>query len=337
MSGHEKVLYTFTGGADGGSPSACPCASLARDAAGNLYGTTYEGGAASGSAGFGVVYALDPAGQETVLYTFIGGADGANPEGGVVRDPAGNLYGTTLFGGADGQGIVFKVDPSGQETVLHTFTGGADGGGPTSGVVLDPAGNLYGTTPGGGPAGAGVVYMLNPSGQQTVLYGFSGYGAPSTPFAGVTLDRAGNVYGVAANGGITSTGGAGEGAVYKIDTAGNFSAIYTFTGGADGGLPQSNVVLDSAGNVYGVTNAGGVVYKISPSDQFVVLYTFSDGSGPTSLLLGGPGVIYGTGLGGALTGGFLFELQFALKRKPEWRPRSLSIAWGRPGRACHRR
>ena len=148
------MLHSFGGGADG----AWPNEGVIRDSAGNLYGTTSQGG----TAGWGVVYKLDTAGHETVLYTFTGGADGGWPYVGVMRDPAGNLYGTATYGGTAGAGVVFKLDTAGQEAVLYSFTGGADGGGPV-GVIRDSAGNLYGTTVNGGTAGWGVVYKIPPA------------------------------------------------------------------------------------------------------------------------------------------------------------------------------
>ena len=166
-TGQETVLYAFTGGADGGQPLA----GVIRDSAGNLYGTTQTGG--TGSAG--VVFKVDTSGQETVLYNFTGGADGGfaplyppgphiSPSAGVIRDSAGNLYGTTPYGGVvevpGGCGVVYKLDAAGNETVLHTFTCGADGANPQAGVILGPAGNLFGTTTSGGKNGGGVVYVL---------------------------------------------------------------------------------------------------------------------------------------------------------------------------------
>jgi uncharacterized repeat protein (TIGR03803 family) len=135
-----------------------------------------HGGRPSGSPcdqGCGVVYKLDPGGQQTVLYSFTGEADGDSPDAGVIRDSAGNLYGTTIYGGT-GSGVVYKLNTSGQETVLHTFTGGADGMWPSAGVIEDSAGNLYGTTQRGGSTGYGVVYKLDTAGHQTVLYSFKG-------------------------------------------------------------------------------------------------------------------------------------------------------------------
>ena len=154
-SGQFSTLYSFTGGADGGEPYA----GVTLDAEGNLYGTT-----ASGVPNGGRVYELNTAGQLTVLYSFTYGADGDLPFSGVVRDSAGNLYGTASSGGDPACytwcGVVYKLAPSGDETVLHSFTGGSDGGYPYAGVVLAPAGNLYGTATFGGAAGGGVLYEI---------------------------------------------------------------------------------------------------------------------------------------------------------------------------------
>lgn len=202
VANNFTVLHSFTGGADGGNP-AC---SLIRDAAGNLYGTA-EGGGGSGA---GVVFKLDTAGNETVLYNFTGGGDGSLPEDGVIRDSAGNLYGTTYLGGA-GFGVVYKLDRSGNETVLYSFTGGADGWGPSAGVIRDSAGNLYGTTQLGGASNFGVVYKLDASGNETLLYSFTDGLDGGRPYAGVVRDRAGNLYGTASIGGKYI-----KGVVYKL-------------------------------------------------------------------------------------------------------------------------
>ena len=151
------MLYNFTGGADGGTPLA----GVIRDQAGNLYGTTYEGGHFAG-----VVYKLDPSGTETVLHTFTEGAGGGGPYAGVIGDSAGNLYGTTYYFGAstlpqNGWGVVYKLNAAGY-TVLYTFSGGADGSYPQAGLIRDSAGNLYGTTVYGGRAQAGTVFRITP-------------------------------------------------------------------------------------------------------------------------------------------------------------------------------
>src|ERR1022692_3387487 len=315
-SGQETVLYSFTGGADGGYPYS----GLVGDSAGNLYGTTYAGGPGGGlnffgyccsSAGYGVVYKVDAAGQETVLYTLPPPHDGASPTAGVVRDSAGNLYGTTGAGGAQNAGVVYKLDRAGQETVLYSFTGGADGGYPHAGVIRDSAGNLYGTTPFGG-TGSGVVYKLDTAGQETVLYAFTGGADGGTPWAGVIRDSAGNLYGTATFGGTT-----GAGVVYEVNAAGLETVLYSFTGGANGGNPYgAGVVRDSAGNLYGTTTFGpgtygpGVVFKVDPSGQETVLYTFCslagcpDGAYPgAGVILDSAGNLYGTTEDGGDTSG----------------------------------
>ena len=205
-NGNETVLYSFTG-PDGQTPAG----DLLRDSAGNLYGTTTGGG----TGGNGVVFELTPGngGQwtETVLYPFTGGADGIRPDAGLIQDEAGNLYGTTVYGGTSSAGVVFKLTPGngGQwtETVLQNFTGGKDGGNSYAPLVRDPQGNLYGTTNSGGEPGLGVVFKLDPNGKETVLYNFDflngGIGGEN-PFAGLLRDDHGNLYGTANSGGDSS-------------------------------------------------------------------------------------------------------------------------------------
>jgi len=311
-SGHEKVLHSFTGGTDGASPFA----GVIRDSAGNLYGTTFEGGTIVicppdifSPGGCGVVYKVDTAGQETVLYAFTGGADGTGPGTGVIRDSSGNLYGTA-GGGAGNAGVVYKLDTAGQYTVLYSFTGGADGSGPSA-VIRDWAGNLYGTTfqggiPGGcqqyGGLGCGVVFKLDAAGQYTVLYAFTGGADGGLAGGGVIPDPAGNLYGTTGIGGDMSCGISGCGVVFKLDTAGQETALYSFTGGADGGFPNA-VIRDPAGNLYGTTYEGGtagqgVVFKLDAAGQETVLYTFTglaDGCAPLAGVIRDPaGKLYGT-------------------------------------------
>ena len=235
-AGQETVLYRFDCGGEGG---CFPAGGVILDAAGNLYGTTSQGG----SANEGVVYKVDPAGQETVLYSFTGGADGGGPFAGVILDAAGNLYGTTAFGGAAGYGVVYKVGTTGEETVLYSFTGGADGGTPYAGVILDAAGNLYGTAAQGGTANKGVVYKLDTAGQERVLYNFTGGVDGANPNAGVIRDSAGNLYGTTVYGGVANAG-----VVYELYTSGSLYS-YSFKGDADGSEPIAGVIGDSAGNL----------------------------------------------------------------------------------------
>jgi uncharacterized repeat protein (TIGR03803 family) len=196
-TGKETVLYSFTGGADGGSPYT----GVILDPAGNLYGTTGSGGTGNN----GVLFKLSTTGEETVRHNF------AWPPSGVIFDAAGNLDGTTQAGGASGLGIVFKVDTTGQETVLHSFTGSLlDGASPIGGVILDHAGNLYGTTSGGGASNLGTVYMLDSTGEETVLYSFAETPDGNFPKAGVVRDPARNLYGT------TFFGGPNQGTVFKL-------------------------------------------------------------------------------------------------------------------------
>ena len=161
-NGKEKVLYAFQGTKQG--DGAAPLDSLILDNKGNLYGTTYAGG----TYGQGTIFQLTPTGQETVLYNFVGTPDGAFPVGRVAMDAQGNLYGTTAYGGTHDQGTVYELSTSHAEKLLYSFTGRADGGSPLSGLVMDPQGNLYGTTFVGGNVnsicvvGCGVVFRITP-------------------------------------------------------------------------------------------------------------------------------------------------------------------------------
>jgi uncharacterized repeat protein (TIGR03803 family) len=188
-----SVLHTFTGQPDGGHPFA----GLVLDRAGNLYGTTSSGGTSDG----GTVFKLETTGKETVLYNFTGGADGGYPsQGELILDAAGNLYGTAGIGGAGGFGVVFKLDPTGTETVLHTFAG-PYGGSSTGRLVQDAAGNLYGTTSGGGASKQGTVFKVDPSGKETVLYSFTGGTDGTAPITDLALDTEGDLYGTTDSGG----------------------------------------------------------------------------------------------------------------------------------------
>jgi uncharacterized repeat protein (TIGR03803 family) len=179
------------------------------DSGGNLYGTTFGGGAFAG----GTIYKIDSAGTETLLYSFGKVAeDGANPEASLIRDSAGNFYGTTNGGGTAKLGTVFKLDSSGHETILHTFTGGTDGANPDGALVRDSAGNLYGTATFGGSANYGVVFEIDASGKETILHTFSGQSDGGNPQSTLILDPAGNLYGSAGGGG----GGARYGTLFKL-------------------------------------------------------------------------------------------------------------------------
>ena len=301
-----SVLYTFGNGTDGGTPYA----GLVRDSAGNLYGTTFAGGTGSS----GTVFMVDPNGKETVLHNFKGKADGASPIAGLVRGPRGTLYGTTVEGGASNYGTVLKLNKAGKETVLHSFNR-QDGSYADAGLLRDSAGNLFGATVKGGTANLGTVFELDTTGKQTVLHSFTG-GADGKfcyTYGRLIRDAAGNFYGTTLAGGASD-----QGTVFKLDTTGQETVLYSFTGGADGGYPYAGLVLDKKGNLYGTTYAGGVsgqgtVFKLTTVGNEVVLYSFTggaDGGSPTApLLRDGKGNLYGTTyFGGASNAGVVFKL-----------------------------
>jgi len=309
------TLHTFSGTrAHDGAYSYAP---LVQDGAGNLYGTTASGGTFNN----GCVFRVDASGNETVLYSFTGRADGGSPHSGLLLDAAGNLYGITAEGGSGagaGQGVVFKLDPSGQETVLHALTS-TEGSGSASGLISDPSGNFYGTTESGGAYGQGVVFKLDTSGNYSVLHSFGKRGVidGDAPYAGLVHDAAGNLYGTTVGGGRF-----GSGTVFKVDTAGNESVLYSFRGGSDGWYPSTSLVLDVAGNLYGTTDAGGTynlgtVFKLSANGKAEkILHSFgspNDGASPfVGLVKDESGNFYGvTDGGGAYHHGTVFRLDSA--------------------------
>jgi uncharacterized repeat protein (TIGR03803 family) len=263
----ETVLHSFTG-QDGAEPDGA----LAIDSIGRLYGTTVGGGAY----GYGVVYRLDRGAtgwRELTLFSFGATPGGLYPSGPLAIDSQGNLYGTTGRSTGVQGGAVYELVSHGAfwtEKVLYEFTGGDDGDEPYSGVTFDQAGNLYGTTAAGGPANQGVVFMLHPNANGTwtesTLYAFLSPSDGGNPLGGLTIDAQGNLYGT------TSAGGSGRwGTVFKLTGfAGNNSwtktVLWNFSGGADGGQPWGNVILDRAGNIYGTTNYGG--QRIVPCQQY---------------------------------------------------------------------
>lgn len=277
--------------------------------------------------GLATVLAVTPRGQAqtyTVLHSFTGSPDGSNPDGRLVRDAQGNLYGTTYDGGANGLGTVFMLDKSGSETVLYSFTGSnGDGQNPVGGLVQDAAGNFYGTTEFGGayqctpppnsPATCGTVFKLDNTGTETVLHSFSG-GDGQNPTATLALDAKGNLYGTALNGGANSGPCQNSsmyvncGTVFKMNSSGTITHEYQLGSGTDGGNPFGGVILNANGNLYGTTIGGGanregIVYKINKEfTQETVLYSFggADASGQpwSTLVRDAAGNLYGTTNGG---------------------------------------
>ena len=306
-AGKQHVMYSFMGTPDGQNPSSA----LIPDAAGNLYGTAYAGGAH----GYGAVFRVNHSTrQATLVYSFSGGADGSYPEAGLIRDSAGNFYGTTVTGGTYGAGTIFKIDSLGTETVLHSFNG-LDGGNPEGTLLRDANGNLYGTAS-SGIGGHGVVFKLAPSGTLIVLYQFTGTPDGSEPFGSLTADGAGNLYGTTAWGGTYDLG-----TVFKLAlSTRQLTVLHSFSGAADGQTPLAGLLLDSSGNLFGTAMEGGLfgwgtVFKLDSAGHFSVLHNFAgspDGAYPSygsDLVSDAAGVLYGTTVGGGIYGdGTVYKL-----------------------------
>jgi len=264
-----------------------------------------------------------------VLHEFQNGPfDGASPAGALVRDEAGNLYGTTGHGGLNQEGVVYKIDPTGAESILFSFDG-TNGAGPFAGLVLDQAGNLYGTA-GAGPNDEGVIFRVSPSGEETVLFDFPAKLpiGPIQPIGGLLMGRGGNLYGA------TTLGGNGNcidgcGTIYRLDTAGKAHMLHQFTGGADGFSPLGSLIADADGNLYGVAQVGGdfncsadpfegegcgTVFRIAKNGKFTVLHAFhggTDGDIPQAglVLNKATGNLYGATTGGNKSGnGLIFQI-----------------------------
>jgi uncharacterized repeat protein (TIGR03803 family) len=291
-AGNETPLYTFAGTPDGQSPVA----GVVVDPAGNFYGTTAYGG----NNGYGTVYMLNAAGSEKILRSFTGGTDGGIPNGGLVRDKDGNLYGTTFTGGSGGLGTVFKLSAAGVFSTIFTFPDTAHGSHPNATLTLDTTGDIYGTTQYGGASNHGIVFSLEPgSGAETVLYSFSGMPDGAYPQAQLVF-KGTDLYGTTTEGGASNNG-----TVFKLTSSGTETILHNFGGSPDGSYPTAGVVLDKAGNVYGTTFHGGggggagTVYKIDPAGNETLLYSFQgsfDGQGPWAGLILNPTAtaVYGT-------------------------------------------
>ncbi len=264
----ETVLYRFAGGSDGANPYA---ADLAFDDRGNFYGTTGNGGDSNQCQdGCGTVYKMTYANgtwTESVIHSFAAYVDG-QPWAGVTFDAAGNLYGTTKSSGPRGSGAVYELVPSGNgwtERVLYSFSG-SDGAYPYSGIILDSAGNLYGTTCCGGAHNGGTVFELVRSGANFTMQTLYNFPAPGGPYGNVAIDAAGNVYGSTQEGGAYN-----RGIIFRLSPATGgwvFADLHDFDG-TDGSYPFGDVTFDASGNLYGTTTSGGaynagVVWELTP-------------------------------------------------------------------------
>lgn len=322
------VLYSFPGFQGDGLG---PLGYLVEDSAGNLYGTTFEGG--TGVGGEGTVFKIDKSDNETVLVNF-NSSNGSFPNSGLILDEDGNLYGPAKEG-PGGAGVLFRVSPKGKEKLLHAFEGCECNRvrGPQGALLRDAAGNLYGAAVAGGHPGSGcplydcgALFKLDTQGKLHTLHAFTGPDGAS-PAGPLLPDSAGNLYGTAQYGGDMACPiaiGQGCGTVYKLDKAGKLTVLYTFTGGADGGLPGSALVMDKANNLYGVAAGGngnceggcGIIFKLSLAGDLTVLYSFTggpDGNYPNDpLAIDEKGNLYGSTAGEFISNespfGSVFEL-----------------------------
>jgi uncharacterized repeat protein (TIGR03803 family) len=308
-AGIETVVYSFASGPEGQNPVG-----LVQGSDGNFYGTTGQGGIN----GVGTVFQLTPDGIEKTLYSFAGGAtDGSFPAAGLVLGNDGNFYGTTTTGGTSNNGTVFKVTPSGAESVLHSFAGGtADGNYPYAALILGKDGNFYGTTAAGGAGGNGTVFKITAEGAESIIYAFAGGATDgSTPHAALIQGSDGDFYGT-----TQMAGANGVGTVFKVTPTGTATLLHSFFGGATDALRvQAALTEGSDGNFYGSSlnggaNGYGTVFKVTPAGVETLLYSFAggvaDGFGSSvALIQASDGNFYGaTGTGGPFGAGTLFRV-----------------------------
>lgn len=302
-SGPVATVHVFdSGGPDG----RIPAGALIEGPDGNVYGITSGGG----TLGHGMVFTCDADGVTTVLHEFAGGAGGATPAAGLFRAPDGTLYGTTLLGGASDRGIVYRLAPDGAFTVLHAFTGGPDGGLPSSALIQATDGRLYGTTLSGGTGGYGTIFRLTTSGGLVTLHSFSGLDG-ATPVGGVIQASDGGLYGTTLAGGVFRLG-----TIFKVTLNGVASVRHVFSG-LDGALPLAGLHQAADGQFYGTTTAGGawnrgVVFRMAGTGAASVLHAFAgaDGAIPSAPVIHArDGYLYGTTLaGGPSDQGTIFKL-----------------------------
>jgi uncharacterized repeat protein (TIGR03803 family) len=323
------VLYSFPTEQSGADETS----TLIFDGVGNLYGTSFSGGTTYGHycslwGGCGTIFKITPAGKKSTVFDFgLYADDGQNPSAGVITDRNHNLYGTTSYGGLYGFGTVFKLDASGQETILHSFSGGADGKYALGGLLLDAEGNLYGTAQEGGNVadcegyGCGTVYKIASDGTFAVLHTFTGPDG-NGPSSALIADSEGNLYGTAEGGGTSTNCTGGCGVVFELGTTGVETVLHSFAGSPSDGIdPQGWLVRDSAGNLYGTTTYGGEhnlgsIYEIDANNQESVLHNFltsppnPGGQYPfDGLTADANGNLYGTAsVGGTYGHGTVFRL-----------------------------
>ncbi len=356
----ETVLYNFPGGASGSNPYA----GLISDSSGNLYGTTGEGGNSvqcNLGSGCGTVFELTPPSAggntwtETVLYSFQGGisSDGSGPQSGLVFDTKGALYGTTSSGGKFGLGVVFKLTPPATqgaawtETVLYSFKGGADGSNPASALIFNAAGVLFGTTPAGGANNFGIAFKLTAPAKGTtwveaILYTFKGLSDGGKSYAPLIF-KGNNLYGTTLDGGSSAQGAVFELVAPAKGGVWTETALYSFTGGADGGKPYAGLILDKTGNFYSTTGLGGsggygTVFELKAPVKGSTTWTesvlFNFMGGPTGsyprsgLVFDATGNLYSTTGVDTSNSGVIFELAKPVKAGSPW---TESVLWSFTG------
>ena len=305
-NGKETVLHSFTGGKDGSYPSG-GVAIISET--GDLYGSTKDGGKKK----FGTIWHILPDGTfVTVLnFNFKNGAYGV---GRLIQDDQGTLYGVTQDGGKGGFGTVYALSLQGNYRILYSFTGHEDGAVPSGALIRDQAGDLYGTTQGGGTNDEGAVFVVSATGHERVLYSFTGGNDGSTPVGQLIRDASGLLYGT------TYTGGKnGYGTVFSVGTDGSFFTLHAFAKGNDGAYPQGNL-LEIGNTLYGTTVHGGgscdcgTVYDVTTGGDEKILHSFAgplaDGETPYAGLVGGPDqLLYGvTESGGVDDDGTVFRI-----------------------------
>lgn len=309
-TGSETLLHSFADGADGSTPLA----GVIQGGDGFFYGTTSKGGAGSA----GTVFKVASNGTESVVFSFpADGSQGAAPYGGLTRGNDGQLYGTTIGGGAHHNGVIFRIATNGSESLLHSF-GSPDAKNPEAELIVGSDGNFYGTSSFSDAlvtSGSGTIFKITPAGAESVLYAFnSNAGDANNIITAVTQGNDGSFYGTGADGGLF-----GHGAVYKVTSTGVEAWLYSFTGGDDGAAPEARLFAGTDGNFYGTTTSGGkfgegTIFKITPAGAETVVYSFgaspSDGSMPVSgLVRGNDGNLYGTTNSGGTFGlGTVFKL-----------------------------
>ncbi|WP_207632522.1 choice-of-anchor tandem repeat GloVer-containing protein [Foetidibacter luteolus] len=305
-AGVYTLLKSFVYGTDGGNPRGR--LALAND--GNFYGLTNKGGAN----GYGTIFRMTPAGTVTVIRSFTYATDGGSPYGGLVLGKDGALYGMTYWGGANGDGTLFKITTAGTFTVLRHLKAATDGGSSQSELIQATDGNFYGMTNSGGANGNGTIFKLTTStGAYTVIKALGATKDGGNPYGNLMQNTDGFLYGMTRNG-----GSGGGGTIFKTSTAGTFTVIHNLIPATEGSTPNGGLTRGTDGQLYGCTSAngplgGGTAFKVTTAGTLTVLASFNGaamGNAPfESLTKGKDSAYYGTNSdGGANGNGSIFKV-----------------------------